>query len=63
MSYYEIPDRLYDDPDELAAWARKACNVALQAASSKRRNARVQKPRVAESKTPSKSKRAPSRRR
>jgi DNA transformation protein len=63
MSYYEIPDRLYDDPDELAAWARKACNVALHAASSKRRNARVQKPRVAESKTPSKSKRAPSRRR
>jgi DNA transformation protein len=24
VSYYAIPDRLYDDPDELADWARLA---------------------------------------
>ena len=28
-SYYELPDRLYDDPDELAEWARAAFAVAL----------------------------------
>jgi DNA transformation protein len=37
MSYYEIPDRLYDDPDDLALWARKAVDVALRAQSSKSR--------------------------
>jgi DNA transformation protein and related proteins len=37
MSYYEIPDRLYDDPDDLALWTRKAVDVALRAASSKSR--------------------------
>jgi DNA transformation protein len=26
-SYYAIPERLYDDPDELAAWAAKALAV------------------------------------
>ena len=29
-SYYELPDRLYDDPEELAEWARAAFEVALQ---------------------------------
>ena len=27
-SYYEIPDRLYDDPKELALWSRKAVEIA-----------------------------------
>jgi DNA transformation protein len=31
MSYWEIPERLLDDPDELAAWARRAYEVALAA--------------------------------
>jgi DNA transformation protein and related proteins len=26
--WYAIPDRLYDDPEELARWARQACAVA-----------------------------------
>ncbi len=30
MSYYRIPDRLYDEPEELAIWARKAEAVASQ---------------------------------
>ena len=27
--YYAIPDRLYDDPEEFAGWARRAHKVAL----------------------------------
>jgi DNA transformation protein len=30
MSYRRMPDRLYDDPDELAAWARAALAAAHQ---------------------------------
>jgi DNA transformation protein len=30
MSYRRMPDRLYDDPDELAEWARAALAVAQQ---------------------------------
>ncbi len=35
MSYYEVPERLYDDPEEFTTWARKALDVALRAKSSK----------------------------
>jgi DNA transformation protein len=28
MSYRRMPDRLYDDPDELAVWARAALAAA-----------------------------------
>ena len=28
MSYWRAPDRLYDDPDELAVWARDALAAA-----------------------------------
>ena len=35
MSYWEVPERLLDDPTELAAWARRAYAVAL-AAKTKR---------------------------
>ena len=31
-SYWRMPDRLYDDTDELARWARAAHGVALRAA-------------------------------
>ena len=36
LSYWRLPDRLYDDPDELAAWARTALSVALRAKEAKR---------------------------
>lgn len=35
MSYYELPERLYDDADELVSWARKALDAALTARSAK----------------------------
>jgi DNA transformation protein len=34
-SYWRMPDRLYDDPEELALWARRAHEAALRAASRK----------------------------
>jgi len=34
-SYWRLPDRLYDDPDELAQWARAARATALQSAAAK----------------------------
>lgn len=35
MSYRRIPDRLYDDPDELAQWARAALAAAGEARSKR----------------------------
>ena len=40
-SYWRMPDRLYDDPEELARWARTAHAVALRAADKKRRTKRL----------------------
>jgi len=39
MSYWRLPERLYDDPDELAAWAARSFAIAQQkkAAPAKRR--------------------------
>lgn len=31
MSYWELPEALYDDPDRFADWARTAFDVALRA--------------------------------
>lgn len=36
-SYYELPDRLYDDPEELALWARTAFAVALESPTAKKK--------------------------
>ena len=32
MSYWRMPERLYDDPDELAVWARRSMAVAQRSA-------------------------------
>ncbi len=37
MSYYELPARLYDDPAEVAQWARTAYEIALQSPTTKRK--------------------------
>src|ERR1700742_4545836 len=36
-SYWRMPDFLYDDPGDLALWARAAHGVALRAAERKRK--------------------------
>jgi DNA transformation protein len=35
MSYRQMPDRLYDDPDDLARWARDALAAARRAQGSR----------------------------
>lgn len=51
-SFWRMPERLYDDPDELAQWARQARDTALRAG--------VKKPKRATTKLkPAKSKRRP----
>jgi len=40
-SYYELPDRLYDDPDELTEWARAAFAVARDKSAAKKKNKAV----------------------
>jgi DNA transformation protein and related proteins len=44
VSYWRMPDRLYDDPDELARWAREAVMAAQRAAKSKTARGRRRKP-------------------
>ena len=44
MSYCEIPGRLYDDPDELALWARKSVDAALRAKVKKAKGPKAKKP-------------------
>jgi DNA transformation protein len=41
MSYRRMPDRLYDDPDELAAWARDALAAARRSQQGGRPSARA----------------------
>jgi len=43
MSYYQLPAFLYDDPETLATWARKALDVALKAKTPKRGDTARQK--------------------
>jgi DNA transformation protein len=35
MSYWRLPDRLLDEPDELAEWARAALRVAQRSAAAR----------------------------
>jgi DNA transformation protein len=35
MSYFEAPDYLYDDSEEMVKWARKALDAALRGQSAK----------------------------
>ncbi|HEX4159657.1 MAG TPA: TfoX/Sxy family protein [Rhizomicrobium sp.] len=47
MSYYELPARLYDEPEEAADWARTAFEAALKSPNTARKA-----PRDVKSKTP-----------
>jgi DNA transformation protein len=40
---WRMPERLYDDPDELAEWARQACAVAIRARTKKPRRTAAKK--------------------
>src|SRR5271165_5131046 len=45
LPYWRLPERLYDDPEELAAWARKAFAVAERKKSVPRQRAKRKTPR------------------
>jgi DNA transformation protein len=44
MSYWQMPVRLFDDPDELAKWARAALGAAERSGAKKQKKARPRKP-------------------
>jgi DNA transformation protein len=52
-SYWQLPERLYDDPEELSGWAKAALAAAERAALAKRSKAR--KPATKKKKTAKKS--------
>jgi DNA transformation protein len=71
-SYWQLPERLYDDPDELTDWARASLAAAQRAALRKRPKKKsgarkaakaVTKKAVAKRKTTTKKKKAPQSRR
>ena len=39
--WYAVPDRLYDDPEELAQWARAALTVASNSETTRRKQAKL----------------------
>jgi DNA transformation protein len=43
-SYRHLPERLYDDPEELAVWAREAVEAAKRAAAKKKPKMKADKP-------------------
>src|ERR1700754_2461582 len=49
-SYWQLPERLYDDPEELSGWARAALAAAERAALAKRR--RTRKPKAVANEAP-----------
>jgi DNA transformation protein and related proteins len=55
-SYWQLPERLYDDPEELTGWARAALAAAERAALAKRSKARKPVRKVAKKQVAAKSK-------
>ena len=53
MSYWRMPERLYDDPNELAEWARRSMAAARRSDAPKRRTrpAKAKKAKVSPNKT------------
>ena len=55
-SYWQLPARLFDDPEELAGWAKGALAAAQRAAVKKRPRARSTRKRGVKKKAPKRSK-------
>ena len=43
-TWFALPDRLYDDPDELAQWARAALDVAKASPTATKKARKAQRP-------------------
>jgi DNA transformation protein and related proteins len=44
LSYWRLPERLYDDPDELVSWARRALAIAERRKTAPRKRAKRKAP-------------------
>jgi DNA transformation protein len=47
LSYWRLPERLYDDPEELAVWAGRALAIAQRKKIRPRARAKAKQPRTA----------------
>ena len=47
LSYWRLPERLYDDPEELAVWAERALAIAQRKKTTPRARAKVKRPSAA----------------
>jgi len=47
LAFWRAPERLFDEPDELVAWARAALAAARRVAAKRERTAQVRKPKRA----------------
>src|SRR5947209_8424356 len=56
-SYWRMPDRLYDDPEEVARWARGAHAAALRAADKKKKPRKLESEKAKRVTRPSKGRR------
>jgi DNA transformation protein and related proteins len=52
MSYWELPDRLYDEPDELIEWAKEAIEAATRRKKAKPKSKAAPKKKSAAKKKP-----------
>lgn len=52
MSYWQMPERLLDEPDEMVAWARIALGVAQRKAAAKPKAKSSAKPRTEQKSKP-----------
>jgi len=44
LSYWRLPEHLYDDPEELAVWAERALAIARQKKAAPRQRAKAKQP-------------------
>ena len=47
LSYWRLPERLYDDPEELTVWAERALAIARRKKTTPRARAKVKGPSAA----------------
>jgi DNA transformation protein and related proteins len=57
-SYWRLPERLYDDPEELVVWAERAFAIAQRKKTTSRARIRAKQPKRSATKAPKPSQRA-----
>jgi DNA transformation protein and related proteins len=52
LSYWRLPERLYDDPEELAVWAERALEIARRKQAAKRSRTKTKRDAPASKRKP-----------